>query len=80
MDEADLELRQNLLEQFRKWKRRRRRKWNVRQQFFSHRLCGLPLISCALLSCQIVVTERAKREMAAQDDMDGGGGGKGARR
>ena len=25
---------------------------------------------------QIVVTERAKREMAAQDDMDGGGGNK----
>ena len=79
MDEADLELRQNLLEQFRKWKRRRRRKWNVRQHFFN-RLCGSPLISCALLSSQIVVTERAKREMAAQDDMDGGGGGKGGRR
>lgn len=29
MDAADLELRQNLLEQFRKWKRRRRRKWNI---------------------------------------------------
>ena len=31
MDESDLELRQNLLNQFRSWKRRRRRKWNVRQ-------------------------------------------------
>ena len=30
-------------------------------------------------SMQVVVTERAKREMAAQDDMDGGGGGGGRR-
>ena len=30
-------------------------------------------------SIQVVVTERAKREMAAQDDMDGGGGGGGKR-
>jgi len=52
MDETDLDLRQNLLSQFRRWKRRRRRLW------------------------KIVVTERAKRDMAAQDDMDSGDKGK----
>ena len=36
MDETDLELRQNLLDQFRKWKSRRRRKWNVRQAMTKH--------------------------------------------
>ena len=29
MDETDLELRQNLLSQFRRWKRRRRKLWKV---------------------------------------------------